>query len=357
MNSRAELTKPRGSVAVIVAAALTVLLTVAAFAVDLGNVFVSRNELQNSADAGALAGAARLANADGTLAWQASVSVATSTAERNQSATGVTPFVQATSGYWNLDSGVLLPPGGTVTDRDFPGVEVTSLRSQARENAVPSFFAKMIGVDFFNVEARSIAIISGPGYVEQRDLFPFVVSRCLYENYWDYTRSPPGPKLGSDGKPVVFRLPSTNDPSCGGNNIAWTGLGDGTNANAVKTLVDNYKVPGVYTPKYYALGDGVSVWKEKVAAAVYSEIVKCSPAPDGNGRCKDVTVVVVNNIPTSGDGQQRIIQAFACLTVVKASDKSDKYVDVRMSADCPPPPSAGGIGPVFGTYTPPALVQ
>ena len=47
----------RGSVAVITAILLAALIGIAALAVDIGYVAVSKNELQNVADAAALAGA------------------------------------------------------------------------------------------------------------------------------------------------------------------------------------------------------------------------------------------------------------------------------------------------------------
>ena len=47
----------RGATAVIVAICLTMLVGFAALAVDVGYLYATRNELQNTADAGALAGA------------------------------------------------------------------------------------------------------------------------------------------------------------------------------------------------------------------------------------------------------------------------------------------------------------
>ncbi len=56
----------KGTVAVIVATSTVVFVGLAAFAIDLGHLFVVRNELQNAADAGALAGARVLYNNNGT---------------------------------------------------------------------------------------------------------------------------------------------------------------------------------------------------------------------------------------------------------------------------------------------------
>ncbi len=58
--------RQRGTVIVYVAILIMVLIGFAALAVDMGHLYVARNELQDAADAGALAGAGRLYLADGT---------------------------------------------------------------------------------------------------------------------------------------------------------------------------------------------------------------------------------------------------------------------------------------------------
>ena len=57
----------RGAVAIYVAILLPVLIGFAALAVDVDHVYGVRNELQNAADAGALAGASDLFDDDGEL--------------------------------------------------------------------------------------------------------------------------------------------------------------------------------------------------------------------------------------------------------------------------------------------------
>ena len=49
-----------GATAVVIAISLVLLVSCAALAIDLANLYVKRNELQNAADAGALAGARNL---------------------------------------------------------------------------------------------------------------------------------------------------------------------------------------------------------------------------------------------------------------------------------------------------------
>ena len=56
----------RGVSAVLIAILMFVFLAFAALALDLSHIFVAKNELQNAADAGALAGARFLYNNNGT---------------------------------------------------------------------------------------------------------------------------------------------------------------------------------------------------------------------------------------------------------------------------------------------------
>ena len=56
----------RGVTAILVALLLVVLVGFTALAIDIGHLVLARNELQNAADAGALAGARFLYNEDGT---------------------------------------------------------------------------------------------------------------------------------------------------------------------------------------------------------------------------------------------------------------------------------------------------
>ena len=57
----------KGAVIVTVAASMFVFIAMASLALDLGHLYVVRNELQNASDAGALAGVSVLYNADGSI--------------------------------------------------------------------------------------------------------------------------------------------------------------------------------------------------------------------------------------------------------------------------------------------------
>jgi Flp pilus assembly protein TadG len=359
MSDRFSLKKSKGSVTVVVAAGMLVLLAIAAFAVDFGNVFVSRNELQNSADAGALAGAARLASEPAVISWDPAKELAVATAEKNKTGAGITPTILAQSGYWNASHyqqfKELKSPSITPQSNDYPAVQVVSSRLAQRGNAVPAYFAKFLGISSFDLNATAVALISGPGFLDQRDLFVFAMSKCLYDKYWDYTRTPPGPLLTPGGVPYEFQIPSDEMSACLKNDTAWTPLGLSNNTANVRRIVQRYQTSNPIESKLYAIGDTLPVSKEGVFTAVINEIERCVSPPKGDGRCTNITVAVVDTIPATARGEARRIEAFACLRILDA--QHPKFVKVRMATSCLPPPSSGGIGPIFGTVTPPALVQ
>ena len=76
----------RGAVAVIVAILIALFIMFTALAVDIGHLYVAHNELQNAADAGALAGARFLYNGEGTAVnVQAPIQIARDGAVANMS--------------------------------------------------------------------------------------------------------------------------------------------------------------------------------------------------------------------------------------------------------------------------------
>ena len=75
----------RGATAILVALLLVVLVGFTALAIDVGHLVVARNELQNAADAGALAGARFLYNEDGTAVNEGANQIAEAAATANKS--------------------------------------------------------------------------------------------------------------------------------------------------------------------------------------------------------------------------------------------------------------------------------
>lgn len=147
-----RLRNARGAVLIQVAVAMLALLALSSFVFDYGVMWVSRGQAQNAADAGALAGAISLAfddpdDQDGARAR------AIAMAQANE-VWGQAPDVT------NADvTFPECPPGPGLPDTC---VKVDVFRNQARNNALPTFFARLAGVMDQGVRATATArIVTG----------------------------------------------------------------------------------------------------------------------------------------------------------------------------------------------------
>jgi len=198
----------RGATAIIVGASMFALVGFAALVVDLGNIYVARNELQNAADAGALAGARALYNATGTeincfdvdgddskSANKVAYNVATANFSQNQSAeVNWTPgsnidnnIENVQRGHWSFgrrpedlakgfypkDSCALtelwnVSSDALDADEDF----INAVRVVARRQATPvaSFFARIFGHEGFEVSAEAVGYIGFAGTINPKEL-------------------------------------------------------------------------------------------------------------------------------------------------------------------------------------------
>ena len=128
-----------GQTVVLAVIAMVALLALSAFAIDVGYVYYAHRSLQASADAAALAGAQQLPD----------TSAATATAK--QFGTG--------SGAKNQLHNV-----GTVTETistkclsSLPGCDPANAVVAQESAQVPTFFARVLGINSFNIEAKATA--------------------------------------------------------------------------------------------------------------------------------------------------------------------------------------------------------
>jgi Flp pilus assembly protein TadG len=150
---QAGIRNQRGTVIIQVAVSLLALLALSSFVFDYGVMWASRGQAQTSADAGALAGAISLAFDSGTD-FDAARARAIALAQANR-VWGEAPSV--------TDADVTFPP----CPPGAPGVPDTCIkvdvyRNQARNNALPTFFARLAGVTDQGVRATATAqIVTG----------------------------------------------------------------------------------------------------------------------------------------------------------------------------------------------------
>ncbi|MCO4088108.1 MAG: hypothetical protein HEQ17_03805 [Limnohabitans sp.] len=157
----------KGAVTLLVALTLPVLVGAAALAVDMAHLHVVRNELQNDADAAALAGARALYNSPtGSTDWslahaQAQAAIALNLAKGIQLTQG-----QVQTGYWNLvtpATGVQALPM-TPTANDAPAVQVTVHKAQGQNDGpVRTFLAGILGTFTVPLQATAVAGVTSPG--------------------------------------------------------------------------------------------------------------------------------------------------------------------------------------------------
>lgn len=240
--SRARRKAQKGAIMVLAAGAMVMTVGVIAMAVDIGRIMVVRNELQNAADAAALAGAAKLSNF-ATPAWSAACAAATAAIPFNKSETQAFATGVVKAGVWSIDPGqssdmttadcagartVVTPFNGLV-----PAVSVQLTRDSG-QNQGPflTFFARIFGLDSLAMTATAVAGISYPSNVPGASLAPFAISNCMLASI---------PTTGYSDSIKIFSA-QDNPDSC--EKGQWTTLNfSPSNVATVRDIMMGDKVP------------------------------------------------------------------------------------------------------------------
>ncbi|MEJ5358010.1 MAG: pilus assembly protein TadG-related protein [Desulfobacterales bacterium] len=185
-----------GATIVVVAICLVVLIGFAALAIDIGFLYSTRNELQNTADAGALAGAGYLGQEYLKLPYlqqrsrtftQAEVAAVVNEVTQQNRAAGVTITIAASDvivGNWNGSQVIPNPDPseeGRVISPD--AVQVTARRDATANSPITTFFARALGILDMPVSAVAVAALTGPSEVAEGELkTPFGLSENVFPN-------------------------------------------------------------------------------------------------------------------------------------------------------------------------------
>jgi hypothetical protein len=184
-----------GAVMVLTALGLVVFLGYAALAIDIGHLYVVKNELQNAADAGANAGALNLAPYITTNPvhpdWDSARAAADSTTKNNKTDQTLITHSQVEVGYYSLiNRGELQSSAIMPTSVDVPAVKVTVSRVDGQNNGpVLPFLAQVLGINFMNVSAQAMAMISCPSTAPPGSLFPVTMNYSFVKNNFDTINS------------------------------------------------------------------------------------------------------------------------------------------------------------------------
>ncbi len=218
-----------GATAILVALVMVVLIGIAALAVDIGYVAATKNELQNVADAAALASARQLGAIYQTMTYEEQqayvcdpsiiVPIAQDVAGKNQAgaqAITINP-TDVIIGDWDGNNLTLTP---TLAQPD--AVEVTARRDAGANGPITTFFAKIFGVNTVAVWANATAALTGQSTAEPGELeLPVGISRYFFDE---------------DACNSYVKFYPTNDPdSCAGWNTFTTSP---ANDNTIRDILE-----------------------------------------------------------------------------------------------------------------------
>lgn len=208
-RKRPLLCDQKGITIPLVAILMFVLLGIVALTIDLAHLYVVRNELQNAADAGSLAGARFLYNNDGTAVNPGANLMAYNAARDNRALaqTGAAIAVDVNwsdgensganvdvqRGHWSFathtftanDSLFPVDLDRTTDELDADLNFINAVRVVARRQATPaaSFFARIFGFDHFELSMDAVAYIGFAGSLRPQDVDqPIAICRQSIED-------------------------------------------------------------------------------------------------------------------------------------------------------------------------------
>ena len=171
-----RLKNERGATAVLVSILMVVFIGFTALAVDVGHLYVVHNELQNAADAGALAGARFLHTEDGSAVNTGANTIAHNAAVANMSDGSA---VEVNSGdvqrgRWSSDLRTFSPDDSeeeivlfdhTISRIEYNEHIIDAVKQTVRRENTPaaSYFAGIFGKQSFSMRAEAVAYIGFAG--------------------------------------------------------------------------------------------------------------------------------------------------------------------------------------------------
>lgn len=226
--------KDQGAILPLAAVGITSLIGMMGLSLDVGNVFVARQELRAAAEAASLTGVTYLSQGTtlpnfglATTNAKAAIGAQNNTANGQPLKTStVTPGLYDTSGaqpnFQPLKSPYLYAPNGT----QVPAVQVTIAKdaSTGGNGVVNSFFSKVLGINSFSPQASAIAIGHyAPATAAPGQVLPLTIPQNVMDNLWD---------------------PATHEPllNKGSSTALYTNKDQGSNSAPVTKSGEPYRV-------------------------------------------------------------------------------------------------------------------
>ena len=351
--SMSSLNSEQGAVAAMTAIFLLVLLACAAAAIDIGHALVTRNELQNVADAGALAGTRALGKIyEGmtpasqqtytlTSVDRTTIETAVQTAGAANYAAGVSVAINAGDigiGTWDPIAKV-----HTVTGNQPTAVQVRARRDGAANGPISTFLASVVGLTSINVSAVATADLTPVGTTAPGQLdVPFGISTFYFTQFGcgDAIQFYP-----NDGTPQACSAWHTFDSSP-------------ANANTLKNIIDGLRT-GDYQSPGTAPGDTINLTNGNVASAFPNLINLYNAKKDANGNW-DVFVPVYDSpsCAASDNSGARPIVGYAEARITNVQGSPNHLISATVLCNIFEGNTTGGgppYGPVLSTI--PGLVE
>jgi Flp pilus assembly protein TadG len=315
----------RGVTAILVGLCLFAFIGFGALAVDIGHLCVARNELQNAADAGALAGARFLYNEDGTAVNTGANQIASDAATANMSELAPVEVNggDVQRGHWSFATRTFTPNPSTAlvdlwnvstAELDANTDFINAVRVTARRQATPiaSFFARIFGHVGFQHAADAVAYIGFAGTLPPHEVDqPIAICKdSILNASGEYTCN-------------VGRMINSGQDATSHETGGWTSFNQddpctgGTNAQEVKDLVCAEGNPGTIElgkdmatnggDIQSAFNDLVQCWADNTTKIrlwpVVLPVVDCGDQ-NNVGTCQEVRgAVEVNIVWITGAGE------------------------------------------------------
>lgn len=303
--------RQKGSVMLVFVLLLPILLGFTGLAVDISRVLQAKQELQNAADAAALAGAAALDDAGGDVPynWTAAAHDATQWIGKNPVSGRVLTDGTVTVGYVRpgdpLQTVHSPSETGWIGPFDVPAVQVgLALAVGYNGGPLELLFGAFLGASSKDIKAMATAAAYPPGYAAPGALFPIAIGRCMYDLFWDYAGRKP--RLDpATGKPYAIKIGSVyGGGSCFSGE--WTTFNTVLNdVPAVQSLISNGN------PVPIRIGDSTYV-QSGVKDSVFNSVPLNTT----------VAVPVINKVTTGSNQAVVAMAAFHIQGVTRIGGKS-----------------------------------
>ncbi|MDH5563131.1 MAG: pilus assembly protein [Nitrospirota bacterium] len=326
------LSNERGVTAVLVAIVIVTLIAMASFSVDLGFAWVTKNELQNIADAAALAGSQQLGVVYAALPPNQKEDLTRSLTSSEQAqvlnfvgqvaglnrAGGLSGIAIDTAsdvsiGTWDFATKTLTPTLVRPT-----AVTVTARRDGNVNGPISTFFANVMGISEINVAATATAALGPLGFVPPGTAnFPVGISKRWFDEGHDC------------GDSIKFHPTGTLDGCAGWHTFTTSPA----NANSLRTILTDLK-DGSYVSPAITAGQTQLEFTGGTVASVFDEMKALYDAnKDPVTGTWDVKIPVYDSDDCGNPGGAITIVGFATATVTEVLEAPEKQIMAKVTCD------------------------